>query len=193
MSKDSTKLESLKELMIREHLLTNVCLEELLTSKKPRFQLDWLMQNAVLKHQYNEEKLIFTKLFKKERLKEGGPFCVLFFDEHVITPPAELVKKYTKKDLTYCEHQDVFKKTRSPIEIPLEEHVSLASLIETLLLKPDESLTDHPALVLLETLFHRHHEKEEKCFLKICESLLLPHEIDEILNMWVPMTEYRSL
>lgn len=192
MSKSSTKLELLKEIMVREHGLTNVCLEELLSSKNPKVQLNWLKQNAVLKHQYNEEKLIFTKLLKKERLKEGGPFCVLFFDEHVISPPAQLVKKYTTKDLTYCEHQDVFKKNRSPLEIPLEEHVALENLLESLLAKPDEDLIDHQALVLLETLFHRHHEKEEKCFLKICESLLLPHEIDEILSLWIPMTEYRS-
>ncbi|WP_409479065.1 hypothetical protein [Pseudobdellovibrio sp. HCB154] len=192
MSKNSTKLELLKEIMVREHGLTNVCLEELLSSKNPKVQLNWLKQNAVLKHQYNEEKLIFTKLLKKERLKEGGPFCVLFFDEHVISPPAQLVKKYTTKDLTYCEHQDVFKKDRSPLEIPLEEHVALENLLQSLLAKPDENLIDHPALVLLETLFHRHHEKEEKCFLKICESLLLPHEIDEILSLWIPMTEYRS-
>lgn len=192
MSKNSAKLELLKEIMVREHGLTNVCLEELLSSKNPKVQLNWLKQNAVLKHQYNEEKLIFTKLLKKERLKEGGPFCVLFFDEHVISPPAQLVKKYTTKDLTYCEHQDVFKKDRSPLEIPLEEHVALENLLQSLLAKPDEDLIDHPALVLLETLFHRHHEKEEKCFLKICESLLLPHEIDEILSLWIPMTEYRS-
>ncbi|MCM2354483.1 MAG: hypothetical protein NDI63_12775 [Pseudobdellovibrio sp.] len=192
MSKDIAKLELLKEIMVREHGLTNVCLEELRSSKNPKVQLNWLKQNAVLKHQYNEEKLIFTKLLKKERLKEGGPFCVLFFDEHVISPPAQLVKKYTTKDLTYCEHQDVFKKDRSPLEIPLEEHVSLENLLESLLAKPDEGLIDHPALVLLETLFHRHHEKEEKCFFKICESLLLPHEIDEILSLWMPMTEYRS-
>lgn len=192
MSKNIAKLELLKEIMVREHGLTNVCLEELLSSKNPKVQLNWLKQNAVLKHQYNEEKLIFTKLLKKERLKEGGPFCVLFFDEHVISPPAQLVKKYTTKDLTYCEHQDVFKKDRSPLEIPLEEHVALENLLQSLLAKPDEDLIDHPALVLLETLFHRHHEKEEKCFLKICESLLLPHEIDEILSLWIPMTEYRS-
>lgn len=192
MSKNSSNLEFLKELMVREHGQTNVCLEELLISKNPKIQLDWLKQNSVFKHQYNEEKLIFPKLLKKERLKEGGPFCVLFFDEHVINPPAQLVKKYTAKDLTYCEHQDVFKKDRSPLEIPLEEHVSLENLLEKLLAKPDENLIDHPALVLLETLFHRHHEKEEKCFLKICESLLLPHEIDEILSLWVPVTEYRS-
>lgn len=189
MSKDSLSIDLLRALIFREHQVINTCLNELLQSSQPLIQLRWLKDNAILKHQYNEELLIHKKLLNKERLKEGGPFCVLFFDEHIVNPPAEIAKKYAKKDLTYCRHQLDIKAKKSPLDIPLEEHASLNTMLDAFLLKSNEELTGQVGLVVLQDLFKKHHEKEEKCFFVICQTLLVPHEIEEILEHWVPLPE----
>lgn len=188
MSKDNTNIEALRALIEHEHQIINSYLDVLQLSKKPQEQLNWLKQNAILKHQFNEERLIFSKLLNNVRLKEGGPLCVLYFDEHVINPPAEVVKKIIHKDLVYCPYQSEIKKKQSPLNIPLEEHVALGNLLTALLQKPNEELVQHLDLFKLQDLFHKHHEKEEKCFMKVCESLLIPRDVDEILSLWQPLS-----
>ena len=187
MSKDGISIQKLRTLIFHEHQVINTYLNDLLQSTQPLIQLRWLKDNAILKHQYNEELLIHKKLLNKERLKEGGPFCVLFFDEHIINPPAEIAKKYAKKDLTYCPHQLEIKTKKSPLDIHLEEHASLDTMLDAFLLKSNEELIGQVELVVLQDLFKKHHEKEEKCFFIICQTLLLPHEIEEILEHWVPL------
>ncbi len=137
-------------------------------------------------HHAREEVLLFSRLLDKDRLREGGPFCVLFFDEHIVNSPRSRVQALLGSEPSWLPHQLQFKERHSPLSIPVEEHRSMRHLLQYLLQRQN-TLSDQRFAVLFAVYAEilRHHvAKEEKCFFCLCEKLLTTEELEQIEDEW---------
>lgn len=144
----------------------------------------WLNQNVILKLHRLEEKLIYTKLEANPRLSEGGPYCTLYYDNHITNPPSKLVRTLTGADLEWESHHLQFKNSKTSLLIPLEEHRALKALAEYMLqhqlAKPDFDKVYSAFASLLEL----HLTKEARCFFRVCQALLTAEDLDRIAEQW---------
>ncbi len=173
--------------IISEHAECSKVIEQAQTITDKKNILEWLWNVVENEHHYKEEKLIYPILAKKKKLMEGGPFCTLYFDEHITNRPSEICKKITNKDVSWQDHQIGFKANPTSLNIPLEEHRSLRDILIFLIEKKD-ILSDIEFLRNFESyvyLLKHHNVKEEKCFFRVCELCLSQAELDQIYDNWV--------
>lgn len=175
------------KMIISEHDACSRVIEQAQSITEKKQLLKWLWDVVENEHHYKEEKLIYPILAKKKKLTEGGPFCTLYFDEHITNRPAEICKKITNKDVSWQNHQIGFKTNPTPLNIPLEEHRSLRDILNFLIEKKEdlseaEFLRNFDSYVVL---LKHHNAKEEKCFFRVCELCLSQVELDQIYVNWV--------
>ncbi len=173
--------------IISEHEHCLSLIEQAVTIVQKKQILDWLWIEIENKHHNKEDTLIYPVLFKKKKMTEGGPFCTLYFDEHIMNRPSDKVKSLINKEPSWQPHQIFYKENQSPLNIPLEEHRSLRELL-VYLIENQQNLTDQHFLKIYEgyvSLLKLHVAKEEKCFFRVCETCLSQTELDEILSKWL--------
>ncbi len=181
--------QKLYSLLHNEHMLIEAQLEKLQSSNKEQKELIiWLRTNAIQKHNFNEETLLFPILLNKKRLHEGGPFCVMFFDEHILNKPSDTVKKITGYEISYSNHQEIFRNNKSPLDIPLEEHQTCEALLHFIENTTPQGSQYQKAISALQSQFLKHHQKEERCFIHLCDNLLTEQEIEHVLSRWQPIS-----
>lgn len=178
---------ALFEKIILEHKECIQVIEQAQSIFEKKQILEWLWNVNENEHHYKEEILIYPVLAKKKKLIEGGPFCTLYFDEHITNRPSEISKKITGTDLSWQKHQFEFKLNPTPLNIPLEEHRSMRDILFFIrekkdILSNDEFLNCFSNYV---TLMKHHIAKEEKCFFRVCELCLSQDELDQIYINWV--------
>lgn len=174
------------QLIKAEHQLCDekIKLAKTITDKKNL--LDWLYTEIETKHHIKEEKIIFPILFTKPGLKEGGPYCVLYFDEHLMNPPLNQFKSVTKTNPTHLEHESFYQTNPSSLDIPMEEHVCLRNYIQYLI-QNKSTLTDsefEKVFFIYTQLLEKHTRKEEKCFFVVCANSLTKEELDLMAEKW---------
>ncbi|MBK9323528.1 MAG: hypothetical protein IPM97_11405 [Bdellovibrionaceae bacterium] len=148
--------------------------------------LSELWQFGEEEHHAREETLLFSKLLEKDRLREGGPFCVLYFDEHLSNSPGNRVQALLGSEPLWHPRQSIFKENHSPLSIPLEEHRSMRHLL-LFLIQNQKSMSDQHFRIVFSSYSNilRHHiAKEEKCFFCLCEKLLTAEELVQIEHDW---------
>lgn len=137
-------------------------------------------------HHRREEIHLFTRLLGKPRLREGGPYCVFYFDEHICNPPRDLALKITGSPPLWLPEQEIFHQNTSPLDIPVEEHRTLRALLDYLI-SEQEKMSDSAFQTIFQTyvdVLLRHMTKEERCFFKLCQQVLEEKELDEIWQDW---------
>lgn len=173
------------EIIKKEH---HLILEkmDLISCQKDLFEnLSWL-QDFSRHHHIKEELLIFPHLIEKSRLKEGGPFCVLYYDSHLQNNPSSRLMELTKKQIQWEDHQLIFKENTSAVNIPLEEHQCLKEYLNYFSAVSQNISETQFFLIFSEykRLLSLHFQKEEMCFFEVCKNCLSPNEFTEILNSW---------
>jgi len=175
------------QIIQKEHEKIVEVLQACKTTTERKNILDWLILETEDKHHRKEETFLFSALLPKKNLSQGGPYCVLYFDEHLQNRPADLAKEITGKDLEWLERQKTFKDQKSPLDIPLEEHQTLHSLLH--FMKSPQAQADENKFNRIfeeyQQLLERHITKEERCFFRVCEMLLSPLELTSIAELWV--------
>lgn len=138
-------------------------------------------------HHRLEEELLFNKVLHHPRLREGGPFCTLYFDQHVVCPPRERFRKLAKRTHPPLARHETYRKNPSPLDIPLEEHAVLSAMTTELLQRAQVQRSEdlRSVVTALRQLLLLHIEKEENCFFRLCEAILTPAEMVEIHQQWV--------
>ncbi len=172
--------------IISEHDECRKAIEQAQSLNDKKKLLDWLWKVVENEHHFKEEKLIYPVLAKNKKINEGGPFCTLYFDEHITNRPSEVCKKITNKDVSWQEHQIDFKENPTSLNIPLEEHRSLRDILK-FLIENKERLSDDEFLKnfgIYENMLKHHNAKEEKCFFRVCELCLSQAELDYIYAKW---------
>lgn len=175
--------------LLNDHELIKSKITEATTTSEKRALLPWLIQEVEDKQHYQEEILIYPKLFKNPRLSEGGPYCTLYFDIHISNPPESLATRLTGTTPDWQGHQNIFKTQHTPILIPLKEHRSLRHIL-IYLSQNSPSLDDKEFEKLFQSyqqlLFH-HLTKEARCFFRVCQTLLSESELNMIDQLWRPV------
>lgn len=177
--------------IISEHEQCLSRIEQSITIDQKKDILNWLWIEIENKHHYKEESLIYSVLAQKKKLTEGGPFCTLYFDEHITNRPNDKVKVLIQKEPSWQPHQLIYKVNQSPLNIPLEEHRALRELL-VYLLENQQNMSDQQFLKIYEnyvSLLKHHNTKEEKCFFRVCETCLSQTELDDILSKWLTFSE----
>lgn len=177
--------------IILEHEQCLSRIEQANTITQRKDILGWLWTEIENKHHYKEESLIYPVLAQKKKLTEGGPFCTLYFDEHITNRPNDKVRALIQKEPSWQSHQLVYKENQSPLNIPLEEHRSLRELL-AYLIENQKNLSNQQFLRIYENyvdLLKHHNTKEEKCFFRVCETCLTQTELDDILSKWLTFSE----
>lgn len=168
----------------KEHNTILNKVRDCLTRDERKSILNWL-ENAENEHHRKEETLLFSALLSK-KASISGPFCVLYFDQHIFDRPADLAKKLTGQAITWNEYQNIFKENKTSLNIPVEEHQALYTLL-TYLRKNQAILTDTEFDKIFNSYFELlelHIVKEERCFFRVCEDLLSTDELDQINSLW---------
>lgn len=176
--------------IILEHQDCQNKIEKAISVQEKKNILDWLWKEVENKHHLKEELLIYPILIQKKKLTEGGPFCSLYFEEHIMNRPSDIVKKITQNDLSWLSHQTFYKDNPTPLNIPLEEHRSTREILQFLIQNKNQ-LSDDSFLKIFESyvrLLQHHTTKEEKCFFRVCELCLAQTELDEIFSKWFTFT-----
>ena len=177
--------------IISEHEQCLSRIELAITIAQKKDILDWLWTEIENKHHFKEESLIYPVLAQKKKLTEGGPFCTLYFDEHIVNRPSDKVKALIQKEPSWQSHQLIYKENQSPLSIPLEEHRSLRELL-VYLIENQKNISDQQFLKIYDNyvnLLKHHNTKEEKCFFRVCEICLSQIELDEIFSKWLTFSE----
>lgn len=137
-----------------------------------------------------EELYLFSELLNRSGLSEGGPYCVLYFDEHITNRPQQQAMKITQQEPTWSKHQIQFKMKQSPLDIPLEEHRSMRSILEYLIAHRDTLKEEqfHDAFDAYAKLYRHHTKKEEQCLFCVCHRLLSNDDLDLVYEKWLHHT-----
>lgn len=157
--------------------------------KRQKILLKQLYHINETQHHFNEETLLFAKTSEKEKIREGGPFCVLYYDQHISNPPIEKVEKLIHKKIQIKSTQQNFYDRRSPICIPIDEHRAGEALLNFIILEHDHlSISEIDSLLYeYQNIQKQHFKKEEGCFFCLVNNLLTVAELDEILALWPPL------
>lgn len=185
MSADLNK-HPLFQQIISEHQVHLGLIQQAVSIQDKKNILDQLWSDIENDHHLKEEQLIYPVLFNKKKLTEGGPFCALYFDEHVLNRPADVVKKLSGQEISWLQHQIFYKENQSPLNIPLEEHRSARQLLKYLI-ENKNHISESDFLQIFEgyvRLLKHHNTKEEKCFFRVCEVCLSQTELDDIFSKW---------
>lgn len=177
--------------IISEHQRHMDLIQQAVTVGDKKNILDQLWSEIENEHHLKEEQLIYPILFQKKKLTEGGPFCTLYFDEHIMNRPSEIVKKITDHDPSWLDHQIFYKENPSPLNIPLEEHRSTREILMHLIQKRNQ-MQDSEFLVGFENyvrLLKHHNAKEEKCFFRVCAQCLSQSELDGLFSGWINFSD----
>lgn len=175
------------DLIRSEHQEIRRYVDLLKQSEGDRVQLlQKLQELAEFHHHAREEQLLFAPLLKKERLREGGPFCTFYFDQHVVRPPKSRIILLLGREPGWSQEQIQFKSQPSPLDIPIEEHRCLSALLSRLIEIQRNGRESQFDLIFREYsgLLLLHMEKEEACLFRVCSSLLTIAELDEALSRW---------
>ncbi len=135
-------------------------------------------------HHHNEEIFLFSAVRNHPRLREGGPFCTLYFDQHLANPSLQKAQHVIKKVLgqeiipQWSKELQSDRALNLPLVIPGEDHEAGRLLLiaaQKVLKLPFCADVQNSLKMLFETyreiqVFH--FEREEKCFLKMCKALL---------------------
>lgn len=135
-------------------------------------------------HHGKEETLLFSDLVSNPRLCEGGPECVLHFDERMRRPPlAEALDAcratgWTDASAAWVDVPDFLRVTSSPISIPMEDHEAGRVLLRGIQRLLPQGLE---AVAMIDGLFERYRElqlrhfrREEGCLFRLCHALIPP-------------------
>ncbi len=115
---------------------------------------------------------------------------MLYFSEHLSRSPGSEAEALTGRSLPWQEHHAPFRKEKSPLDIPLEEHRAMHLLAEEMKNR-GPSLSDEDFLGLYlpyVRMLRRHSEKEEHCFFHLVSALLGNEELDQALASWSSST-----
>lgn len=133
-------------------------------------------------HHEKEERYLFAVIKDDPRLKLGGPYCTFYFDYHMAAPPLqkaqELIYKITELKLQpqWSPLMEEVAKTKIPLLIPGEDHEAARMLVRAvnyiLKDKPEISAKIPELFKFYRELTESHIEREEQCFLKMCENLI---------------------
>jgi len=178
----------LRELIIQEHGVLNSLWMNLIHTQFANVELLKEFKKLLELHTANEENLLFAEMLKHKELNEGGPFCVLYYDDHMCHRPKDRFYNLFKQDVPQRESLDLFAKNKSPLDIPIEDHSVLITLVDRLILQNYPKELESELISSLQNIMHKHHEKEETCFLKMCEAVLKDSSVEMILNNWSHFT-----
>ena len=135
------------------------------------------LHKLILQHHQTEWELLFQPHSSCRDLNQGGPYCTYFFDSFMRSRPREKViqllrssgkKQSAHTDFQIDDHlQDIFK-INSMLSVPLEEHIAIKLILETLIESLDEEKNVdsdwlNKCLVFLADLIKKNIEKEETC------------------------------
>lgn len=144
-------------------------------------------------HHFKEEMFIFDSVVDKPELLAGGPYCVLYFDDHVLHAPFDQVKRLGKK-LNIDARNDVSRhlismySKKTPLNIPIEDHESCRQLIlisKNILSSKEHSAQDLKSIFETYVRIQSYHfEREERCFLKLVNSITTQTEKEIILQQF---------
>lgn len=176
--------QELKELMTQEHVILDKLWTEIIQSPLSDLALLKKFQKLLEQHTANEENLLFSEMLKHKELSEGGPFCVLYYDDHMSHRPKDRFYKLFNYDLPQRLSIDLFTKNKSPLDIPIEDHSVLMALVNQLVMQSYPKELEPELILTVQSIMHKHHEKEEICFLKMCESVLSDSSVKMILSGW---------
>lgn len=129
-----------------------------------------------------EEYLLFHTLFKNPRLREGGPMCSYFFDQHLSESPIQKIQEKIERPIEIPNHLKLIWQEKSPLCIPISEHLAIYNLVFHL-----QQQKNHVCLKdinKIAQMISSHFDKEENCLFHIVKNLLTPPELDEILEKW---------
>lgn len=142
-------------------------------------------------HQEKEEMTLYPLVAGHPRVNQGGPMCSFFYDYHMNSNPliktGQLVgKSINVNTFDFCpEHLKTYFVNRSPISIPLEDHLSTRMLLH-FIRNEFESLINEPqqaklrsALQLMSEIHEFHVQKEEKCFFLMCFNLFTEEDFEK--------------
>lgn len=180
--------------LIQEHRLIEKLIDQVkqtVSKQEKRRILVKIFAINEIQHHHFEERLLFKKAAEKEKIREGGPYCVLYYDQHISNPPIERIEKRINKKITLKAHQIDYYKNHSPVCIPIDEHRTGEAIIKYMILN-FEKLTDNE----FENYFNeytiiqkQHFKKEEGCFFCMISNLLSVSELDELLVLWPPLVD----
>jgi len=180
--------QTLRNLITQEHsVLTSLWINLINTQFENLEQLKEFKKLLEL-HTANEENLLFSEMLKHKELNEGGPFCVLYYDDHMCHRPQDRFYSLFKEGVPHRESLDFFIKNKSPLDIPIEDHSVLISLVDRFIVKNYPVELESELISSIQNIMHKHHEKEETCFLKMCEAVLKDSSVEMILNNWSHFT-----
>lgn len=173
--------------ILHEHTCIRNSILEALTTEHRKRLLDWLWEEVEEGNHFREEAKLFRAVLGHPNLQEGGPFCSLYFDEHLSRPPREIARKMTGQDLVWLDRQAMFKDTRTSLDIPLEEHRAAHVMLGYLRARRDFLSEDqfNKDFETYKSLLFRHMEKEERCFFRMCGTLLTEQQLDSVLAAWM--------
>lgn len=147
----------------------------------PQIGMKALIQK-VGQHQELEYECLFSLLSKKERLREGGPMCTYFFDQHLGIAPLTLPKEFGLGEVPIPQSLTNLWKGHGPLCIPVSEHLTIQHLLAN---GSQVQPGDFPKyLRKLKELILSNFEKEEMCLFQVCIKLLSPSELDQAHQTW---------
>lgn len=129
-----------------------------------------------------EERILFTAVARKAGIRAGGPHCMLYFDLHLSERPLDRVaqatnqKRFRATPENVSEHLRSIVAENSPLCIPLEDHFAMEAILEAI-----KSSSEKEYEFLAFTYFNiltLHFEKEDRCLLSMCQTLLSNDELD---------------
>lgn len=173
----------------RDHDKIRSKLKDASTVQSQRNLLDWLWKEVEVSLHRQEEILLYPLLEGKPQLAEGGPYCTLYYDHHLNHPPAKEAQKITGKEVGWEPHQEHFRELQTSLLIPLEEHRSLHAILKHLRESPLPDSSFQMAFEAYRSLLDLHLTKEERCFFRVCQSLLTKAELDTLLAKWNPLQD----
>lgn len=133
------------------------------------------------KHNQAELDILFKNI-PDEKLKQGGPFCSLYFDFFMNNRPFRISEMY----ISELEKQDFkiipepffkpFFDRSSLLTIPIEEHIAAIAIAKSLLKNiktaPEDSFSK--SLYYLNDLLKQNFRKEETCLWEVARLFLQP-------------------
>lgn len=85
--------------LIQEHRFIESLIEQ--TKQTTQQEMKSLLKKIYAinekQHHVFEEKFLFKKAAENEKIREGGPYCVLYYNQHVSNPPIERIEKRLRK------------------------------------------------------------------------------------------------
>lgn len=190
-----SKPNNLFEFISNEHNNLKLNFEKLLLFCKKNRDWSRLIQYCEKhfeeNHHRKEEEFVFSAIQNIPQIRAGGPLCTYFFELHRNNPPLSRaineVKRITGMELTpkWTEPMTRFQKDNLPLVIPCEDHEAGRILLRAINKLITESPQDFEKVEHLFELYFeiqtKHFEKEETCFVPMCQGLMAPEQWSQII------------